>query len=135
MLVDDDDGEAVELDRRLDQRVGADDESELARRELGQHVGPPRGRRRAREQRHRHQLAGHELGDGGEVLLGQRLGRRHQRGLHPLLDRAQQRVERDDGLARADVALQQPLHGNRAGEVDVDLAHRLLLVRRQREGQ
>ena len=69
------------------------------------------------------------------MLFRQRLRRRHQRALAPVLDRTQQRVERDDGLARADVALQQPLHGNRAGEIDVDLAHRLLLVHRQREGQ
>ena len=40
----------------------------------------------------------------------------------PCLDRAQERVERDDGLARADVALEQPLHRHRAREVGVDLA-------------
>ena len=70
-----------------------------------------------------------------EVLLGERLGRRHQRALAAVLDRAQQRVERDDRLARADVALQQPLHRHRALEVGVDLARRLLLVRRERERQ
>ena len=48
--------------------------------------------------------------DREEVLLRERLGRRHQRALAAGLDRPQERVERDDRLARADVALQQPLH-------------------------
>ena len=71
--------------------------------------------------------------DREEVLLGERLGRRHQRALPPGLDRAQERVERDDRLARADVALEQPLHRRRPGEVGVDLGDRLLLVLGQLE--
>ena len=74
-----------------------------------------------------------ELLDREEVLLGERLGRRHQRALVAALDRAQERVERDDRLAGADVALEQPLHRRRAGEVAVDLRDRLLLVLGQRE--
>ena len=54
-----------------------------------------------------------ELLDGEEVLLGERLGRRHQRALVAALDRAQQRVQRDHRLPRADVALEQPLHRHR----------------------
>ena len=53
----------------------------------------------------------------------------------PALDRAQQRVERDDGLARADVALEEPLHRTRLRQVGVDLRDRLLLVLRQLERQ
>ena len=60
--------------------------------------------------------------DREEVLLGERLGRRHQRALASRLDRAQERVERDHRLAGADVALEQPLHRRRAREVGVDLA-------------
>ena len=74
-----------------------------------------------------------EVGDREEVLLSERLGRRHERALAAVLHRAEERVERDDGLARADVALQEPLHRRRAREVAVDLADRLLLVRRERE--
>ena len=62
--------------------------------------------------------------DREEMLLGERLGRRHQRPLTPGLDSAQQRVERDDRLARADVALEQPLHRAGPAEVGVDLARR-----------
>src|SRR5829696_4455926 len=71
--------------------------------------------------------------DGEEVLLGERLRRRHERALPPRLDRAQKRVERDDGLPGADVALQQALHRHRAREVGVELADRGLLVFRQPE--
>ena len=92
-------------------------------------------RRRAREQRARDAELGADALDREEVLLGERLGRRHQRALAAVLDRAQDRVERDDRLAGADVALQEPLHRHRALEVGVDLAHGLLLVRRQRERQ
>ena len=69
------------------------------------------------------------------MLLGERLGGRHQRALAACLDRAQQRVERDDGLARADVALQQPLHRHGLCEVEVDLGDRALLVLGERERQ
>ena len=89
--------------------------------------------RRARQQRARHAELLAEVGDREEVLLGERLGRRHQRALAAVLDRAEERVERDDRLARPDVALKQALHRSRAREVAVDLADRLLLVRRERE--
>ncbi len=73
--------------------------------------------------------------DREEVLLGERLRRRHQRALAAGLDGAQQRVERDGGLPRADVALQEPLHRRRSREVAVDLRDRLLLRLGEREGQ
>ena len=69
------------------------------------------------------------------VLLGQRLGGRHQRGLGAVLDRPQHRVQRHDGLARADLAHQEPLHRPVAGEVRVDLRQRALLVAGELEGQ
>ena len=71
--------------------------------------------------------------DREEVLLGEDLGRRHQRALPAGLDGPQQRRERDDGLPRADVALQQPLHRRRAREVAVDLGDRPLLRLGERE--
>ena len=76
-----------------------------------------------------------ELLDREEVLLGERLRRRHQRALVAALDRAQERVERDDRLPRPDVALEQPLHRHRAREVAVDLGDRLLLVLGELERQ
>ena len=47
------------------------------------------------------------------MLAGQDLGRRHQRRLTAALDRDQHRQQRDDGLAAADIALQQAHHAAR----------------------
>ena len=69
------------------------------------------------------------------MLLGQRLGRRHQDALLAGLDRAQQRVERDDGLAGSDLALKEPLHRHAALEVAVEVGDRALLMLGQRERQ
>ena len=71
--------------------------------------------------------------DREKVLLGEGFRRCHQRALAACLDRTQERVERDDGLARADVALQQALHRRRSRKVAVDLGDRLLLVLGQLE--
>ena len=46
----------------------------------------------ARQQADRDRLPRHQRLDRCEVLLGQRLGRRHQRALEAVLDRSQQRV-------------------------------------------
>ncbi len=113
LLVHDGDGEVVEVDLRLDQRVRADDDLGVSGRD---HL--PRGRVLLRPQRARQQADPDaerraELVDGEEVLLGERLRRCHQRALASELDRAQQRVEGDDRLARADLPLQQPLHRRR----------------------
>ena len=62
----------------------------------------PRDRPRRHEipqQAGAYELTRHQRLDRGEVLLGQRLGRRHHRRLKVVLDRAQHRVERDHGLA------------------------------------
>ena len=93
-------------------------------RELAQQVGAPRRGRGAGQQRDGHQLAGHERLQRGEVLLGERLGGRHERRLHAVLDGAQHRVQGDDGLARADLAHEQALHRALGGEIGVDLVHR-----------
>ena len=55
-----------------------------------------------------------------EVLLGQHLGRHHERALVPALHRGQQRGQRDDGLAGADVALEQAVHREGPGHVGHD---------------
>ena len=135
LLVDDGDGEIVEVDLLLDQGVRPDDDVRVAGRDQ-----LPRGRvlaraDRAREQRDAHAERLAELVDREEVLLGEGFRGRHQRPLASRLDRAQQRVERDDRLPGADVALEEALHRGRPAEVAVDLADRPLLVRGERERQ
>jgi hypothetical protein len=69
------------------------------------------------------------------VLLGEGLGRRHQRRLIAGFERPQHRVEGDGGLARADLAHQQPLHRRAGVEVALDLVEGLELVASRLEGQ
>ena len=80
-----------------------------------------------------HLEPGEQSPDAGGVLLGEHLGRRHQRPLVAALHGGQQRRHGDHRLARADVALQQPVHRVRRGEVGVDLGDHPPLGGRQRE--
>src|SRR5262249_51269668 len=61
--------------------------------------------------------------NAAHVLLGEELRGDHDRGLVSVLDREQRGEQRDDGLAAADVALQQPLHAAVAGHIGDDLAN------------
>ena len=69
------------------------------------------------------------------MLLGQDLGRRHERDLVAVLHRHDGGQHRDDRLARADVALQQPLHRPAALHVGDDLRDRIALTGGQLERQ
>ena len=60
--------------------------------------------------------------DGLEMLAREDFGRRHQRGLRAGLDDGGRGEQRDDGLAGADIALQQPQHALRLGEIVGDFA-------------
>ena len=127
LLVDDGDREVGELDLTLDQRVRADRDPDITRGDqLVRGTALARGGAR-REQRDADAELGAEALDRQEVLLGERLGRRHQRSLSATLDGAQQRVERHGRLARADVALQETLHRRRPSEIGVDLGDRVVL--------
>ena len=76
-----------------------------------------------------------ERADALEMLAGEDFGRRHQRRLPSRFDDVGHRQQRDDRLARADVALQQPDHALRLGEIGADVLDRLRLRAGQREGQ
>ena len=131
LLVDDEHAQIGEL--RVQQRVRAD-------RDQGLPGGDARAAGPAL-------LLGHVTGQVGDldpkrleqalgaaqVLEREHLGRRHQRALAALLDGADERGERDDGLARADIALEQPLHRLLRIEVAVDRVERTLLRARERE--
>ena len=70
-----------------------------------------------------------------QVLARQNFRRRHQRRLRAGLHRNGHGQQRDDRLAGADVALQQPQHAPRRAHVGLDLAHRFALRIGQREGK
>ena len=68
--------------------------------------------------------------DRAVVLLREHLGRCQQRRLAAGVDDAQHRPERDQRLAGADLALEQPVHRVRLGEVVGDLLADLALTGR-----
>ena len=69
------------------------------------------------------------------VLLGQDLGRRHHRRLRARIDRGEAGDGGDDGLAAADVALQQALHRVRLAQIMQDLVHGARLRLGQAKGK
>ena len=97
-------------------------------------LAPPRRGRGAGEQLQRaaRRRAGVER---AVVLLGERLGGRHQRGLGAVLDRAQHRVQRHHRLAGPTSPISSRCIGRSRRQVLVDLAHRRLLVARELERQ
>src|SRR5690348_17340263 len=70
-----------------------------------------------------------------EMLLGKYLGGSHHCSLHAVLDRAQGCEHRNDGLAAADVTLEQSVHGVRLRQIALDILPRSLLRPRQLKGQ
>lgn len=69
------------------------------------------------------------------MLLGENLGRRHESGLIAGFDRLARGECGDDGLATADVALQQTLHGEGLRQIGRDLGDHSLLRAGQAEGK
>ncbi len=129
LLVDDQQRQAGEAHVLLQQRVRADRQAGLARGDARQRLATVPG-----GQRSGHQLGGGERADEPRrrlrVLRGERLGRGQEHALQPGLGGADQAVEGDDRLARADVALQQPPHRHVPAQVALELVQRLQLVRR-----
>ena len=135
LLVDDGEPQPLEIDALLEKRVRADGELRLA-------AGDGLRRRlfRARleaagEPAHLHAERLQPVGELEVVLLRQDLGGRHERHLPVVLDGLQGRERRDQRLAAAHVALQQPAHGVRLREVEGDGGPGLLLRAREGEGQ
>ena len=139
LLVDDRKDEVAKLHVALDERVGSDDEIELAEGEQSAH-GPDLGPRQRRCQQTDPQLrlrseALHELRERAEMLLGQQLGRGHQRRLATARRDRHRRQQGHDRLATPDVALEQAIHRMRLREVLEDLAHHAPLRPGQPVGQ
>ena len=69
------------------------------------------------------------------MLARQDFGRRHERGLPAGFDHGGGGEQRDDGLAGADIALQQPQHALRQSQIGDDVVDGALLRMGQRIGQ
>ena len=133
LLVDDDEAEPAELHRRLDQGVRADEDVDRAGGERREQL-PARGAAHAPGQQPEAHARPRQPGrEALGVLLGEDLGRRHEGALRAVLGGEQQREARDDGLADADVALEQSRHRASRAQIRRDLPHRPLLGAGQRE--
>ena len=143
LLVDDHEPEPGERRVAVEQRVGADDDVDLARR-----------RARPRSAGARPRASGSSAAStptgrssSSEPSLGTVSPPRYSRATayscsastsvgamsapwYPPCTAIEQRGDRDDGLARPDLALQQPVHRHRAREVAADHVERALLVAR-----
>jgi len=118
LLVDHHHAERRKLDTFLNQCVGADDDVDTARGEVGEHLAAPLARHTAREQLDAQlsfakeiAVVGHaqiveQRSNASKVLLGKHFGRGHQRTLVTTLHRHQHRRHRHHRLAATDVALQ-----------------------------
>ena len=135
LLVDHGQGEVGELDVLLHQRMRADHEMDRAVGQALQRLLLLLLAVAAGEQRQAHAGRFGERRDGGVMLAGQKLGRRHEGGLRARLDADQHGEEGDHGLAAADIALQQADHALGLAEVGLDLADRGVLAGRQLERQ
>ncbi len=140
LLVDDHQAEIGEVDALVEQGVGADDDASGSRRDLVEQV-PSLGRRRrpgeeddvgshlgSAQSRSGTQVA-EQLPYGREVLLGEHLRGRQQDRLAAPVNHGEHGPQRHHGLARADLALEQPLHRPGAVQLGEDhLADGLLLL-------
>ena len=121
LLVDDDEAELLEGDGAGQQRVGADHQVDLAR---GQARLDLLGFLRGREARQGADVHGEPGVALGECLgvLGDQQGRRHEdRNLVAVLDSLERSAHGDLGLAVADVAGEQAVHGHGLFHVGLDL--------------
>ena len=135
LLVDDGEREIAERDVLLEQRVGADQQIDVAEREPFEQFVALAAALAAGEDRDRDAGRGGERRDGVEMLARQDFGRRHQRGLAAAFDHGRGGEQRHHGLARADVALQQAQHALGLGEIGDDVGDRARLRGRERVGQ
>ena len=130
LLVDDDEAEVAERHGVLDQRVRPHDDRRLPGADVVERLRPWLGLERAGQQRHADPEVREQRPERLEVLAGEEVGRGEQRALAAGPRDGRERVRRDRGLARADVALEQPEHRRRPGEVGPDGGDRRGLVGR-----
>jgi hypothetical protein len=135
LLVDHHETEAMELHGFLQERVGADDDSHRADRQLPPHRPLLRSGQASDQQAGLDVERSEQLLERRVVLLGEQLGRRHERRLISVLHREHHPEQRDDGLARADVPHEQPVHSLGRRHVADELLQRQALIAGQRPGQ
>ena len=126
LLVDHRQAQIGEIHALLEQGVGADRELHRAGGEMRAGTGARGTLDAAGEQSCRQWR---QPAQGAMVLAREDFGRRHQRRLRAGFRRRQHRQHRNQGLAGADIALQQAHHTTGGGKVGIDLGKDALLCR------
>ena len=135
LLVDHGEREVLEVDPLLEERVGADQDIDLAGGQRRQRSFSRAPRIPPREQGEGDAAALQQSAERIGVLVGQQLGRHHQSGLRAGLHRDQHGKQRHHGLAAADVALEEAEHAAFLREVLDDLGGSGALAFGQSEGE
>ena len=140
LLVDDHQADARQLDLAPEQFVRADDNVELALRQLVQNLVRLLRCLEARELGDAHRPLGEAIVERVEVLLGEERRRAEHHDLLAVRDRDKRGAQRHLGLAEADIAAHQAIHrlaGRHIGGHRLDgrrLVGRLLEVETRGEG-
>ena len=113
----------------------ADDEVDVAGRERGEDFAALAPTVAAGEDGEADAGAMGERRDGRKMLARQDFGWRHERRLAAGLDHRCGGEQGHEGLARADVAMEEPQHAVRLRQVGDDVFDRALLRRRERIGE
>ena len=135
LLVDDREAEIAKFDVVLEQRMGADQDVDVAKSKPFEHRRPLAAALAAGQDRHFDAGFGGERRDGGVMLPRQDFGRRHQGRLASAFDDGRRGKQRHHGLAGADVALQHAEHPFGLGQVGGNVGDGLRLRLRERVGQ
>src|SRR5260370_9041293 len=120
MLVNGDETEAGEGDVVFDERVGADDELRFAGANALEDGGFLSGFQAADEELDAIASFGEDAARGKKMLDGENFRGGHQSSLRVVFDGDHGGLERDDGFAAADVALEETIHRGRLFEVGGD---------------
>ncbi len=135
LLVDDGQRQIAEHDVILKQRMGADDEIDVADGEAGEDFRPLLAALAAGQDGDANAGGLGEFLYGGEVLPRQDFGWRHQRRLPAGFDHGRGGKQRHYGFSRADVAVKKSQHPVWLRKIGDNIGDGALLRRRERVGQ
>ena len=134
LLIDNGKAKILEHHIFLKDRMGADQNANLTLGKGCQLGGPLAPLVAPRKNLQPDPGGGGQRGEPLIMLAGKNFGWGHHHPLPARFDRDQQRQQADQRLARADIALQQPVHPQRAFHIQRDFTDRAGLGRRRRIG-
>ena len=135
LFVDERQSEIFEHHPGFDQRVGADQDIDLAREQVGEEGFAPFALHRTAQKLDADVRSGEVFRNARGVLLRQNFGRSHQARLETVVERDEHTQQPDHGFSAAHVALEQAVHLDPHAQVLPDFAHDPLLRPGEFEGE